>query len=181
MKKLLIKILSLTVVVTSMLFVGTACKGLLKPEIDLEPEHVCEYTKTVVPPTCTEQGYTLYQCECNKSYQDEHVAALGHSFTNYTSNNNATCTEDGTKTAVCDRNGCNVVDTIADPDTALGHSFTNYTSNNDATIEADGTKTATCDRDGCIEMDTITDEGSKLVHNDNGGGDFDIEDPDWMD
>jgi hypothetical protein len=47
------------------------------------------------------------------------IDALGHSFTNYVSDGNATCTEDGTKTAKCDR--CDVTDTIADPDSALGH------------------------------------------------------------
>ena len=31
------------------------------------------------------------------------LKALDHSFTNYVSDKNATCTEDGTKTAKCDR------------------------------------------------------------------------------
>ena len=84
-----------------------------------------------------------------------------HSFTNYVSNNNATCTTDGTKTATCD-SGCGATDTITDADSKLGHSFTNYVSNNDATCTADGTKTAKCDR--CDVTDTITDVGSKLGH-----------------
>lgn len=41
-----------------------------------------------------------------------------HSFTNYVPDNNATCTEDGTKTAKCD--GCEETDTVADPGTAKG-------------------------------------------------------------
>ena len=36
----------------------------------------------------------------------------GHSFTNYVSDNNATCTKDGTKTAKC--NNCAVTNTISD-------------------------------------------------------------------
>ena len=36
-----------------------------------------------------------------------------HSFTNYVSNGNATCTADGTKTATCD-NGCGLTDTVTD-------------------------------------------------------------------
>ena len=44
-----------------------------------------------------------------------------HSFTNYESDGNATCTEDGTKTATCDIDGCNVTDTVDDIDSKLGH------------------------------------------------------------
>ena len=42
-----------------------------------------------------------------------------HSFTNYISDNNATYDNDGTKTAVCDREGCEVTDTINDDGTKL--------------------------------------------------------------
>jgi len=85
-----------------------------------------------------------------------------HSFTNYKSNNDATCEADGTKTATCDH--CDAIDTQTDVGSKLTHSFTNYKSNNDATCEADGTKTAVCDRDGCEEKDTQPDVGSKLTH-----------------
>ena len=83
-----------------------------------------------------------------------------HSFTNYVSNNDATCTADGTKTAKCD--GCDEKDTIADVGSMLKHSFTNYVSDNNATCTADGTKTAKCD--GCDEKNTVADVGSKLDH-----------------
>ena len=43
--------------------------------------------------------------------------ALGHSFTNYISNNDATTEADGTKTAKCDR--CDATDTIVDEGTKL--------------------------------------------------------------
>lgn len=92
----------------------------------------------------------------NVLLKEKHV----HSFTNYVSDGNATCTADGTKTAKCDR--CDEKDTIADTGSKLGHSFTKYTSNNDATCTADGTKTAKCDR--CDATDTVTDTGSKLGH-----------------
>lgn len=47
--------------------------------------------------------------------------AVKHTFTNYVSNNDATCTEDGTETAVCD--DCDVTDTRTDIGSALGHSY----------------------------------------------------------
>ena len=41
------------------------------------------YTKTVVEPTCTEQGYTIYKCEtCGETYKDDYVKAKGHDFSN---------------------------------------------------------------------------------------------------
>ena len=49
---------------------------------------------------------------------DENTA-LGHSFTNYVSNGDKTCTKDGTKTATC-ANGCGEKDTLVDE---AGHQF----------------------------------------------------------
>ena len=124
--------------------------------------HEHEYTSVVTPPTCTEQGYTAHTCECGDTYTSDTVNALDHDFVNYVSNNNATCTEDGTKTAVCNRDGCEETDTITDTGSALDHDFTNYIADNNANYDTDGTKTATCNRDGCNETDTITDTGSML-------------------
>ncbi|MBO4734444.1 MAG: hypothetical protein J5662_08210, partial [Clostridia bacterium] len=49
------------------------------------------------------------------------TVAADHSFTNYVSNNDATCTADGTKTAKCDY--CDVTNTITDEGSALGHDY----------------------------------------------------------
>lgn len=40
--------------------------------------HVHAYTETVVDPTCTEGGYTLFTCSCGEQYQDKKTDALGH-------------------------------------------------------------------------------------------------------
>ena len=117
-------------------------------------------------PTCTEDGTHYTYC----SYCGEHLSdtvkvedKLDHSFTNYVSDGNATCEADGTKTAVCDRDGCEETHTVADTDSKLDHSFTDYKSNGDATCTADGTKTAKCDR--CDETDTVKEaaHGHKLT------------------
>ena len=122
-----------------------------------------QFDMNTVPATCTEAASITYTCsDCGYTYTVTGDPATGHSFTNYVSNNDATCTADGTKTATCD-NGCGTTDTIADEGSALGHSFTNYVSNGDATCTADGTKTATCDN-GCGATDTIADEGSATGH-----------------
>ena len=89
---------------------------------------------------------------------DSHI----HSFTEYVPDGNATCTEDGTKTAVCDK-GCGATDTIPDPGSATGHSFTAYVPDGNATCTEDGTKTAVCGN-GCGATDTLPDAGSATGH-----------------
>lgn len=121
-------------------------------------EHVHNYNGGVViieRPTCTEDGIMELTCDCGYTYTAP-IPATEHKFTDYISNNDATCTEDGTKTAVCN-NGCGETNTITDEGSATGHIFTNYISNDDATCTENGTKTAVCDN-GCGETDTITDE-----------------------
>jgi hypothetical protein len=49
-----------------------------------------------------------FTCSCGDSYTEE-IPALGHSFTNYKYNNDATAEKDGTETAKCDR--CDATDT----------------------------------------------------------------------
>ena len=74
--------------------------------------------------TCTEKGLTQgKKCSvCDEVLvAQEEISVMGHSFVNYVSDNNATCTEDGTKTAKCDN--CDETDTIADEDTAKGHDY----------------------------------------------------------
>lgn len=123
--------------------------------------------ENVKEPTCTEKGSyeEVVYCEvCKKELSSKTVITdeLGHSFTNYVSDGDATCTKDGTETAYCD-NGCGETATRTDEGSALGHSFTNYVSDGNATCEEDGTETAKCDR--CDATDTRTDEGSAKGHN----------------
>lgn len=126
----------------------------------LPPSHSHAYATEVVAPTCTQRGYTLHTCSCGDRYQDRFTDALGHSFTKYRTNGDATCTADGTKTAKCDR--CSANSTLADAGSALGHNYSDYHSNGDATCTADGTKTASCDR--CGANSTVADTGSALGH-----------------
>ena len=82
-------------------------------------EHTHSYTEKVIPATCTEKGYTLYTCACGESYRNNESNPLNHSFLNYVSDENATCTENGTKTAKCER--CEETDTVTE--NKLGHKF----------------------------------------------------------
>ena len=59
---------------------GTGVKTMDYQEVPLEyvANSSCIYLAQVIPPTCTEQGYTRYLCSCQKSYTDDYVTALGH-------------------------------------------------------------------------------------------------------
>ena len=81
--------------------------------------------ENVIDPTCTEGGsYVLVTyCTvegCGAVIESKNVTTdpLEHSFTNYVSNGDASCTEDGTKTATCDRDNCGATDTILDEGSA---------------------------------------------------------------
>ena len=144
---------------------GTPNKTVTNPTGDF----VWDSGTVTTPATCTEKGVRTYTCTGSSHTKTEDIPALNHSFDGqeYVSDNNATCEQDGTKTARCVRygtGGCMETDTVTDTDSKLGHLFEDYVSNNDATYEHDGTKTAKCVRyDQCGETHTIPDEGSRLI------------------
>ena len=149
---------------------GTPNKTVTNPTGDF----VWDSGTVTTPATCTGKGVRTYTCTSSSHTKTEDIPALNHSFAGqeYVSDNNATCEQDGTKTAKCVRYGtgdCTETDTVTDTGSKLGHFFEveDYVSNNDATCEQDGTKTAKCVRYGtgdCMETDTVTDTDSKLGH-----------------
>ena len=75
-------------------------------------ENVVCTAEVTTPATCTEKGTTTYTATCGAASETttrQDVPALGHSFTNYVYNGDATCGGDGTETAKCDR--CDVTNT----------------------------------------------------------------------
>ena len=147
---------------------GTPNKTVTNPTGDF----VWDGGTVTTPATCTGKGVRTYTCTSSSHTKTEDIPALNHSFAGqeYVSDNNATCEQDGTKTAKCVRygtGGCTETDTVTDTGSKLGHLFEDYVSNNDATCEQDGTKTARCVRygtGGCMATDTVTDTDSKLGH-----------------
>ena len=144
---------------------GTPSKTITNPTGD----YVWDSGTVTTPATCTGKGVRTYTCTSSSHTKTEDIPALNHSFAGqeYVSDNNATCEQDGTKTAKCVRYGtgdCMETDTVTDTDSKLGHLFEDYVSNNDATYAHDGTKTAKCVRyDQCGETHTMPDEGSRLI------------------
>ena len=95
-------------------------------DCDYERDVPVTITAVRTEPTCTEIGYIDYTATADVTYDPKTegrspekesaqidgqtiLPALGHSFTNYVYNGDATCDGDGTETAKCDR--CDVTDT----------------------------------------------------------------------
>lgn len=76
---------------------------------------------TVHNPTCTEQGYTEYECSlCGETKDDNFVAALGHDYGEWIIDTEATCTAEGTKHRVCSRDVSHIENEIIP---ATGHTW----------------------------------------------------------
>ncbi len=72
-------------------------------------DHQHVYNSTVIAPTCTDDGYTLYQCtNCDYEYKYSETAALGHDFSEWFAVIPPTAEEEGLETRTCRRDGCNI-------------------------------------------------------------------------
>lgn len=96
------------------LFIGNeedkAVPVLLVKTTEMNCNHIHTTQNTLYTPTCTENGILeIYCSDCGKSLDTIEQIALGHSFTDYKYNNDATTKKDGTETAKCDR--CDATDT----------------------------------------------------------------------
>ena len=79
-----------------------------------------EYEAEIVEPTCTEGGYTLYECvRCGDGYRDDETEALGHSYGEWETVSPAGCESAGEEIRTCGRCG-NVEMRETEP---LGHDY----------------------------------------------------------
>ena len=156
----------------------TGCKATEREKVGSPRAHQFGDYRLYTAATCDRDA--VYRAKCTYSgcgtsdIITRPSTALGHSFPeeNYISDGNATCEQDGTKTARCVRygsGGCQETHTKTDEGSALEHDFleADYVPNGDATCEQDGTKTARCVRygsGGCQETRTKADVGSALGH-----------------
>ena len=125
---------------------------------------------------CTKHVYGTYRSDNNATCEDGTKSAkcqycedintvidMGsavHQVSDYTSNGDATCSRDGTKTGVCTKCGISV--TVTDENSRLTHNYQDYVSDGNATCKLDGTKTGVCVN--CGAKDTIIDKGSATGH-----------------
>ncbi len=107
-----------------------------------QSEHTLEKT-TVVAPTCTEQGYTIYTCTaCGETVKADFVPATGHSYEE--SVVAPTCEKDGYTNHVCSVCGDSYVGSYTD---ALEHTYTAVVTK-EPTCTEEGVKTFTCSECG---------------------------------
>ena len=86
-------------------------------------DHSWNAGEVTTPATCTTPGVRTYTCTKNPAHtRTEPIPALNHDFKTYIYDNNATCTQDGTETAKCER--CNETDTR----TVKGTKLTEHTA-----------------------------------------------------
>lgn len=78
-----------------------------------------ELKQKSTPPTCIEQGYNSYECQCGYSYTADYIAPMGHTMT--VTVTAPTCSKQGYTDYVC-TNGCGYGYT-SDHVEPLGHDF----------------------------------------------------------
>ena len=76
------------------------------------PVHRHSYTKSTVPASCMEQGYTVYACSCGHTYTDQISAALGHAYGDWIITVPPTQTAEGRKERICSQCGAKEQDAL---------------------------------------------------------------------
>ena len=100
------------------------------------------FTVTVVPPTCTEDGYTMHKCneDDSFSYKDNIVHSTGHRAAKRVIE--PTCKEEGRTEIYC--KVCGDVSSTFDFTPKTGHTWDNGVVTTEPTAEKEGVKTYTC-------------------------------------
>ena len=108
------------------------------------------FTVTVVPPTCTEDGYTMHKCneDDSFSYKDNIVHSTGHHAGMRVIE--PTCKEEGRTEVYC--TVCGEVSTVLSTTPKKDHTWDNGVVTTEPTTEHEGVKTYTCT--GCGETKT---------------------------
>ena len=110
-----------------------------------EPEesiHVHSYIDNVVPPTCTEKGYTVYTCACGDSYQDNETDPTGHVWDGWVTTVEPTSQQEGVKQQTCLI--CAATQTQSLPKLAAGHTHSYTGKVVAATCTTDGYTLYSC-------------------------------------
>ncbi len=96
------------------------CTRCDETKTEIIPADTHSYSTEVIPPTCTQEGYTIYSCDwCRSEYYDDYVDALGHAWDKGTVTISPTFTKDGEKTYSCTR--CDEIKTEIIPATGADY------------------------------------------------------------
>lgn len=119
--------------------------------------HTHKYTDTIIPPTCTEKGYTLHSCNCGYEYKDNFVNPK-HDYVliEYT---DPTCETDGKELYKCIHCGNEKTEIVK----AKGHKFGKWVEQEKPLCEKDGYEVRQCSVCGKIETNSISRTGHKFT------------------
>ena len=117
------------------------------PILDWEVSVNHDYNLTVVAPTCTDFGYTVYTCrDCNRIFVRNFVNPLGHDL-DYDNPQVVvpTCTTEGHVYYRCNNEGCDYLHEDKAPTPALGHVQSSTVDQKPATCTQSGYTVYHCD------------------------------------
>ena len=100
------RIIGAILMVASLVGLASCSLGFVVPTTTtMDLFHVHSYKETVIEPTCEEEGYTLFKCDCGEEYTGKKTEALGH-LIEIDPAVSKTCTTDGlTEGSHCKRCG----------------------------------------------------------------------------
>ena len=76
-----------------------------KPSVPVAQHSHAYAVESVIAPTCTEQGYSIYLCECGDTYNSDYTDALGHAWSEWVITKQPSEDEEGIETRTCARCG----------------------------------------------------------------------------
>ena len=133
MKRKILSFIAIIFSVGLLIIAFTACDNnndADKDNVNNPPVHTCLYNLEVLEDrykasdaSCDKKASYFYSCICGEQGTDtfEYGNVLGHSFSIYIYNNDATCVKNGTETSTCDR--CLVQDVRDRFNTKLEHNY----------------------------------------------------------
>ncbi|MBO5090675.1 MAG: hypothetical protein J6C27_07200 [Clostridia bacterium] len=122
--------------------------------------HQHNYITNKIKPTCTQKGYTEYNCACGDSYKADYIDALGHKVVSDKVVAN-TCTKPGlTEGSHC--SVCNIVVVAQKSIAAKGHAWSKWAVTKAADVGVKGEEKRSCTACGETETRSIA-----AISNDN--------------
>ena len=122
------------------------------PDPGSKLKHELEF-HTVTAPTCQKEGLERGDCKNCSYYETNILKKVDHSYGEYTSDNNASCTSDGTKSRKCI--WCGLPDIVPDPGSKLEHELGKFYTVTAPTCQQEGLERADCKNCSYYETNTL--------------------------
>ena len=137
-------------------YICSVCKDSYKTDFTEQLGH--DYVQTIVPATCQTEGYALNVCtRCKDEYIVENslIPPSGHSYGEWETTLEPSCTDSGLQTARCDTCGDEQYRELA----PLGHSYGGWYVVAEVSCTQDGLRERVCSHCGGYERETVVSTG----------------------